>query len=432
LRQAVTNSDTPFSIYVPGLAGISQVEEYRTESIVRRGVASGDANLFLRNVIYLIEQKDRLDELTNLMKVIFPDFYIDVSFDQESDVYIDVSVSLTGRGGKLIPLELIGTGVQQALQIFSYVTLFHPVLLLLDEPDSHLHPDNQGLLVNALLEIAANTNTNIIVSTHSRHIVDALYEESNVVWLKEGRVYEQGDSIGRIPLLMDIGALDSFERLREGTVAWVILTEDASFEFIASIANGSGYNSNELVIYSYKTSSNIQSAILLADFINEIAPNTNVIIHRDRDFMEGNEVGWVSEQIEESGAIPFITEGSDIETYFISKEHLSALLNEDEEDIDGWLAEIATEHHNVLMHKFTRKRDDLKFLYRKREEDPPETLNLIGNDSPMPANKRQGKFMIRKVRAGMHEKYGKTVDLLGITAALSSPRLIEIREGVDA
>lgn len=432
LRQAVTSSETPFSIYVPGLAGISQVEEYRTESIVRRGVASGDANLYLRNVLYLIHQKGRLDELTTLMKVIFPRLYISVSFNPKKDVYIDVKVSLTGPWGKNIPLELIGTGVQQALQIFSYVTLFHPVLLLLDEPDSHLHPDNQGLLVNALLEIAAETNTNIIMSTHSRHIVDALYEESNVVWLKEGKVYEQGDSIGRIPLLMDIGALDSFDRLREGAIAWVILTEDASFDFIASIANGSGYNPNEMVIYSYKTSTNIQSAMLLADFINEIAPNTNVIIHRDRDFMEDNEVGWVSEKIEESGAIPFITESSDIETYFISKEHISALLHEDEEDIDGWLADIATENHNELMHKFTRKRDDLKHLYRKKEEDPPETLNLIGNDNPLPANKRQGKFMLRKVRAGMHEKYGRTVELLDITAALVSPRLVEIREGVDA
>ena len=37
------------NVYVPGLAGISQFEQHRSESVVRRGVASGDANLYLRN-----------------------------------------------------------------------------------------------------------------------------------------------------------------------------------------------------------------------------------------------------------------------------------------------------------------------------------------------------------------------------------------------
>src|SRR3990167_4821054 len=88
--------------------------------------------------------------------------------------------------GRWCPLELAGTGVLQALQIFSYVTLFEPALLLLDEPDSHLHPDNQGLLASALQLAAAETTTQVILSTHSRHLVDALYEDSHFVWLKEG------------------------------------------------------------------------------------------------------------------------------------------------------------------------------------------------------------------------------------------------------
>ncbi|EOG7659791.1 AAA family ATPase [Vibrio cholerae] len=53
----VTDHIPPFSVYVPGLAGIPQVEEYRSESVVRKGVASGDANLYLRNVIYLIKKQ---------------------------------------------------------------------------------------------------------------------------------------------------------------------------------------------------------------------------------------------------------------------------------------------------------------------------------------------------------------------------------------
>ncbi|MCU7886747.1 MAG: ATP-binding protein, partial [Candidatus Thiodiazotropha sp. (ex Lucinoma annulata)] len=427
LRQIISGNEKPFSIYVPGLSGIPQVEEFRTESIVRRGVASGDANLYLRNVIYLIEKKGKLEELTSLMKTLFPSIYVTVSFNPEQDLYIDVRVSVTGPYGRKVPLELVGTGVQQALQILSYVVLFRPYILLLDEPDSHLHPDNQGLLAKAMLAIASETETNIIATTHSRHLVDALYDESNIVWLKEGKVFQQGDNIGRIPLLMDIGALDSFERLRDGLINWVFLTEDANMDLIERLALSAGYTNDEFVVYSYKTSTNMQSALLLAEFICEIAPNTKIVIHRDQDFMTDDEEQWVSALIDESGAIPFITEGSDVESYYINPEHLATLLEEDPQDIANWQTEIAQTNHNELLHKFTRKRDELKQLYRKRDINPPDTLALIGNDNPVPPEKRVGKYMLRKIRADMHTRYGKTVDVRNETEFLQSAKLQAIR-----
>ena len=277
--------------------------------------------------------------------------------------------------------------MQQALQIFSYVVLFQPYLLLLDEPDSHLHPDNQGLLSKSLLAIASTTDTKVIISTHSRHLVDALYDESNIIWLKNGTIHQQGDGVGRIPLLMDLGALDSFEKIREGEVDWVFLTEDASLDLIKILIRESGFDDDEVVTYSYKTSSNIQSALALAEFILEIAPDTKIVIHRDRDFMTDDEVGWNSELIQSSGAIPFITEGSDIEYYFIVSAHLAELLEVEVEEIDNWKDELAQIHHNTLVHKFLRKRDELKPLYRNRAENPPDSLAMIGTDMPLPEEK---------------------------------------------
>lgn len=426
LRQVITGTERPFSVYVPGLSGIPQVEECRTESIVRRGVASGDANLYLRNVILLIRRAGKIQGLINSAKVVFPQIHIFVDFDPKSDIHINVTVSLTGRHGTKVPLELVGTGVQQALQIFSYVVLFRPYLLLLDEPDSHLHPDNQGLLAKALLSISAGNDTKVLISTHSRHLVDALYDESNLIWMKEGEVYQQGDDVGRIPLLMDLGALDSFEKIREGEAQWVFLTEDASLDLVYAIIEASGFNEDEVVVYSYKTSSNIQAALALSDFIREIAPETKVIIHRDRDFMTDQEIGWISHQINGVNAIPFITEGSDIEAYYIDSEHLAELLEVEADEIDDWKDAIAAEFHNQLFHKFTRKRDDAKVLYRNRPEQPPDTLAMIGNANPLPAEQRLGKYMLRKIRGEMHERFGATIDVTQSTERLSSDRLVEI------
>jgi energy-coupling factor transporter ATP-binding protein EcfA2 len=408
--------------YVPGLAGVPLSEQYRTESVVRRGVASGDANLYLRNVLWLIKEKGLIAELEAAMRNLFPKFVMWLEFDSKLDVYINVEVSVTGNSGRRCPLELVGTGVLQSLQIFSYVTLFAPMLLLLDEPDSHLHPDNQVLLAHALEYIASNTSTVVILSTHSRHLVDALQDDSNFAWLKDGKVYQQGQGIDKLPLLMDLGALDSFDRLLAGTIKYVFLTEDTDMAMLKMIAKHIGLKENEVLFFSYKTSSNLEPAKILARFIKDITPNTEVYIHRDRDFMTDSEVSVIKGKISSSGATPFITDGCDLESYFLEPDHLALLLNVDNNMVEDWLNTIAQSNHAQLQHSFTRKRDDIKkLLYRDSPETCPNTLALIGNDIPLPSQLRHGKELLKKARKEMHSHFSKTIDPIQISTALDIP-----------
>ncbi|HEY8160346.1 MAG TPA: AAA family ATPase [Methylobacter sp.] len=353
------------------------------------------------------------------MKSVFPKFWISVFFDEKQDVYITVSISLSGPYGRQCPLELSGTGVLQALQIFSYVVLFEPKLLLLDEPDAHLHPDNQGLLASAILTISLQTTTQVILSTHSRHIVDALYDEAHFVWLRDGKVVDQGIGLDRLPLLLDLGALDTFDKLRGGEIDWVVLSEDSKLSLIKTALDVSGFDINKTAIYSYKTSSNIQSALDLCLFIKDITPSTKVIIHRDSDFMTEDEVEIINEKINNVGAIPFITAHSDIEGYFISAPHIAELLGEDEHGVDSWLDELAQQNHVKLQHSYTRKRDQIKqTMYRSNPDSCPNTLNLIGNVIPLSSSKRLGKTMLKLVRSSVASKYGKSIDPLAITDKL--------------
>jgi len=423
----VTNAEKLFSVYVPGLAGVPQSEQFCSESVVRRGVASGDANLYLRNVLFLIKEKGQLDRLITRMRTLFPRFHMEVNFDPRRDVYIDTGISTTGANGRQCPVELVGTGVLQALQVFSYVTLFEPRFLLLDEPDAHLHPDNQALLANSLRYIATKTATQVVVATHSRHLVEALYEDANFVWLKEGKVFKQGVGLARLPLLLDIGALDSFDRLMAGNIDWVFLSEDSDMTMLKVLANYSGFPTASTLFFSYKTSTNLESAKILAAFIREIAPETKVVIHRDRDFMTTEEAQKVTTRISACGAIPFITEGADIESYFVKLDHLAARIDRPREEVREWLRGIAQENHIKLQHVFTRKRDDVKYLlYRENPDGCPDTMQLLGDAVPLPSTKCQGKLMLKMIRAGMHERFGVTVDLAEPSDALKSARLVEI------
>ena len=231
---------------------------------------------------------------------------------------------------------------------------------------------------------------------------------------------------------MDIGALDSFERLREGSIEWVFLTEDANTELLSKLAVASGFDKSDFVIFSYRTSTNIQAAFSLSEFILEIAPNTSIVIHRDSDFMTSDEKKWISDQIEGAGAIPFFTEGPDIESYFLEPSHLAEILSVEIDEVVDWQNEIAESFHNELMHRFSRKRDDLKYLYKKKDEQPPETLKLLGSDHPLPPEKRVGKIMLKRLRGSMHKYFGKTVDITTATDDLFSHALNSLVEDKDA
>jgi energy-coupling factor transporter ATP-binding protein EcfA2 len=425
LGAEVTDPNSLYSIYVPGLAGIAQQEELRAKAIIRRGTASGDANLYLRNIIFYIKQTNKLAELNRHLSSIFPSFSVDVTFDEDNDHRLNVNFT-TEQG--TLPIELSGTGLLQVLQIYSYITYFSPKLLLLDEPDSHLHPDNQAELCHAITQIAQSTGCQIILCTHSRHVVDEFTGFANFIWLKNGEIQAQGMDIPKLPLLLDLGALDSFDRLRAGQVRLLVLTEDRDRQFIDYLLRQNGFLMEEALIYSYKTSSNLEGAILFVDFLREMAPQCRVVIHRDRDFMTHDEAERVRGSIESSGALSFITQGSDIESYFVSREHLCRAFNQPEAVISEWLDAIALAHHNELQLQFTRKRDDIRNrMYRDNRDVCPATFNLLGNLIPLPVQNRKGKFMLSKVRGTMHERMGRVIDLKSPTQALLCETLQKIR-----
>ncbi len=201
----------PFSIYVPGLAGLSLLEERRANAVVTSGIAQGDSNLYLRNLLLRIcEDGDRKERLHGLISNIFSKTVLETYFDENTTQHISSNVTV---GDFKSPLELAGTGALQALQLVAYVVLYEPKILLLDEPDAHLHPGNQKQLVDLIFDIAAQTDTSVIMASHSRHVLDRVAGNAlgSVVWLRNGIIQEQENA--DLPRLLDIGALDSFEEI---------------------------------------------------------------------------------------------------------------------------------------------------------------------------------------------------------------------------
>jgi predicted ATP-dependent endonuclease of OLD family len=196
----------PLSIFVPGLAGVALSEERRTDAIVTAGIAQGDANLYLRNVLLrLTLDKTKLEKFHSIIGEVFNGLTISCDFDERVHTHIEILVEIDGNK---VPLELVGAGALQAIQLVAYATMYDPGLLLLDEPDAHLHPSNQRLLAATLLKIAEQGSVKIILATHSRHIFDTLTRSSmtDVIWLKHGAKQEPKETED-LSILLDLGAL---------------------------------------------------------------------------------------------------------------------------------------------------------------------------------------------------------------------------------
>ena len=107
-----------------------------------------------------------------------------------ADGIVDVSCPVTGgaaalfleeRGGHRIPATRLSDGTLRYLSLLAI--LLHPdppLLIALDQPELGLHPDAVGEVAGLLGE--ASERTQIVVTTHSRMLVDALtHRPSSVV-----------------------------------------------------------------------------------------------------------------------------------------------------------------------------------------------------------------------------------------------------------
>jgi energy-coupling factor transporter ATP-binding protein EcfA2 len=321
LGERLMSIEHPFTVYAPGLAGIPREERYQSPGVVRRIVARGDANLVLRNVLRMLRRNEAAwSAFKQDMTSIFPNIEVEVQFDEDTDEHIDAHVKL--GPGPLLPVDAAGTSVLQASQILAYIALFRPQMLILDEPDSHLHPDNQRALCDLIGRLSTEREFQALISTHSRHVLDAMSRRSSVVWLSKGAIVSEPD-VNATRMLLDLGALDSIDYFADGALKCVVATEDTEKKPLKALLWSCGFVEDDTEVASYAGCSKTDAAVVLGKFLKDKAPHVAFVVHRDRDYMADDRAQKFSERLGSAGLHGFVTVPSDVEAYFINAEHLS-------------------------------------------------------------------------------------------------------------
>lgn len=471
LGEKLMNLDRPFSVYAPGLAGIAKEERYMSPGVVRRIVARGDANLVLRNVLSMIAEVDateraqvqrRLKEefekkkaegklapfwtlelakwrgplarFQTDMGVLFPGIHMEIQFDRQRDENIQVFFTMPGM--PRLPIDAAGTSILQASQIIAYITLFRPEVLILDEPDSHLHPNNQRALCDLITNLAEARGFRALVSTHSRHVLDALRDRAQVVWVSGGKKVAY-DTVSTPAMLMELGALDSVDYFAKGHFTCLVATEDTkkeSLDGLKALLSANGFPLQQLDVRPYAGCSKIDAAKVLRNFLLDKAPNVHFVLHRDRDYLDDTAVAKVEDVLTKMDAHAFITAQSDIESYFLNASHLAQLNPQltavrAQELIDE--ATVATREKSINALINIRTEAAIRSRNGGPAHNAGELATAAFNDyDSNPGKWRRGKIVFNELKSLLHKEFKKHAVILEPTAYLACPELQKIRSAI--
>lgn len=182
LRTKVSDNATLHSLpplFISGFVGLQTLEERAFPRAMQDRLQTGRVSEIIRNLVLDTREKkpDAYKKLKTRLEKDF-DFYLDeIEFDEEHDLSVRASFQdICGDRKVTLDFNSSGSGFMQVLQILAPIYRFAPdeaVVVLLDEPDAHLHPNLQFTLARALRDIQRELNIQIIISTHSTSIIRA-------------------------------------------------------------------------------------------------------------------------------------------------------------------------------------------------------------------------------------------------------------------
>ena len=331
------------SVYCPGLSGISYEEEYHNKAYIdKNSFTFGTTSNILRNILFLLSKKEEDFKQFNsdLIEIFGSEYNIQVPENGDEDIYIKILVNIKYKVSneyfdKQIPLNQMGVGFLQILQILTYKHYYNPKVLLLDEPEVHLHASITKKLLT-LLEKWVTDDTaplQVFVSTHSRNVVEhtcnRIEKDNNDLYkifhIQDGNICDC--SIENIDNIMESDLGDSPIHI-EKECKIVIITEDEK-PIINSLIPKE-YRSIIKVVPSKKSN--------LAATYNSIKKSNNdnkyYIFHADLDRKEDFEKTLKSILDDNNKTTLWFTDYATLEGYWLLYKNLTQLISNSHKSID--------------------------------------------------------------------------------------------------
>lgn len=153
------------------ISNILSKEPFMNNGQVLKKISIGKSHEVLRNKIIKKSGNEKLIFENQISKVLCKDYhFIFKNTNQTNDEYIDLKVL---SNNKELDIHLQGSGFLQVAEIFSTIGYIENAMniLLIDEPDSHIHTKLQKILLREIYDL---NNTQTFIISHNDSFVSEL------------------------------------------------------------------------------------------------------------------------------------------------------------------------------------------------------------------------------------------------------------------
>lgn len=311
------NTNMPQIAYLPPFAGITDRESRLSPAMRNRLIGQGLSGGVIRNSLYdihlsnqnkrqalkqgrtKIANKDLAELRENdaweiLQKTLFDIFSLKIEvtpFNDQYHSYLKIACTAGKVNGYQFTkhkdfnardIMVEGSGFLQWLSVYTLALSEEFNVILLDEPDAHLHTQLQKNLTERLEDITIKKGKQVLLATHSTELIRA-YEPYKILSLSNSRGRYLGSDDEKIGLLSGIGTMFSPKIHKLTEEKRLLIVEGVSDErFLKKIFEKLQLTWPKNIVTWFWTGKSSERYQLYKQLKNEI-PELKAISIRDRD-----------------------------------------------------------------------------------------------------------------------------------------------------
>jgi predicted ATPase len=370
--------------YLPVFSTFLPQEERRTPAVIADELARGRVNAVIRNLLLDLKAEKRDAQLTEILRRAFPVLEdLTIVFEAEADRYISVTYREQGRPKKLDVFSA-GSGFQQFLYLFGFTLLRQPTVVLLDEPDVHLHGSLQRVLIEELQRMVSE-GRQVLFATHSRDVIERVSPE-NILSLEESGVSRLQVSSAVYDVLDRLGSLDLAQLPVIQVYRRVVVVEDKSdwellSVFCSKVVGPSAWQQIErrvAVCYS-KGNPRSQDMSRLRDQLQQVVSVRGRPLHMfviaDRDYYPDLE--YLNKRLPTEHIRWHVWERAEIENYLLCLAAIRRTVSQDDVQMDIFSKDLEQEFERLVESSRDAANDRLVKAFQEYSRDQDESWDAV-------------------------------------------------------
>lgn len=213
------------TVYVPPMSGLTPQEpHYADDLFLAARLAEGRPGEVLRNLLLRTSRREPVwNELVATVERLFG--YTLQPPRTGKYLTAEYRASSSGRPGPAFDLGSAGSGFQQVLMLLTFLAAQPNTVLLVDEPDAHLHIILQDAIFHELHAVAARHGSQLILATHSEVIINSVRPQE-LLLMPQGKPL--ADKAEQRTAVRGLGILSNADLMMAGLAPGILYVEGAT------------------------------------------------------------------------------------------------------------------------------------------------------------------------------------------------------------